>query len=126
MRTLRHELDERLLAIYAFGSRIAGQARQDSDLDLAVLLAGKADPVALWNLAQALAVTLDLDVDLIDLRDASTVMQYRVITSGERWWTRDTQADLFEAFVLNDKMALDEARAPLLADIEREGHVHGR
>jgi len=126
VRTLRHELGERLLAIYAFGSRIAGQARQDSDLDLAVLLAGKADPVALWNLAQALAVTLDLDVDLIDLRDASTVMQYRVITSGERWWTRDTQADLFEAFVLNDKMALDEARAPLLADIEREGHVHGR
>lgn len=126
VRTLRHELGERLLAIYAFGSRIAGQARQDSDLDLAVLLAGKADPVALWNLAQELAVTLDLDVDLIDLRDASTVMQYRVITSGERWWTRDTQADLFEAFVLNDKMALDEARAPLLADIEREGHVHGR
>mgnify|MGYP003583889517 CR=1 FL=1 len=45
----------RLLAIYAFGSRITGTARPDSDLDLAVLVAGYADPLALFYLAGDLA-----------------------------------------------------------------------
>ena len=35
-----------LLAIYAFGSRAQGTARPDSDLDLAVLVAGYAEPLA--------------------------------------------------------------------------------
>jgi len=126
VQTLRVELGERLLGIYAFGSQVSGQARRDSDLDLAVLLAGKTDPVELWNLAQEIATRIDREVDLVDLRDASTVLQYRVVTTGVRWWARDTQVDLFEAFVLNQKTTLDEARAPLLADIAREGHVHGR
>ncbi|WIX32413.1 nucleotidyltransferase domain-containing protein [Salinicola sp. JS01] len=126
VRTLQGALGQRLLAIYAFGSQISGQARADSDLDLAVLLSGTADSVALWTLAQDIAAMLDIDVDLVDLRKASTVMQYRVVTSGERWWSRDEQAGLFEAFVLSDKMALDEARAPLMADIQREGRIHGR
>ena len=36
-----------LLAIYAFGSRIQRTAGPDSDLDLAVLVAGYAEPMAL-------------------------------------------------------------------------------
>lgn len=44
-----------LLAIYAFGSRVQGTAGPDSDLDLAVLVAGYADPVRLWQLAGDLA-----------------------------------------------------------------------
>ncbi|KFF49665.1 DNA polymerase subunit beta [Gammaproteobacteria bacterium MFB021] len=126
VRTLQGALGQRLLAIYAFGSQVSGQARADSDLDLAVLLSGTADSVALWTLAQDIAAMLDIDVDLVDLRKASTVMQHRVVTSGERWWARDEQAGLFEAFVLSDKMALDEARAPLMADIQREGRIHDR
>ncbi|WP_292996284.1 nucleotidyltransferase domain-containing protein [Nitrosomonas sp.] len=38
-----------LLAIYAFGSRIQGTAQIDSDLDLAVLVAGYAEPLVLWT-----------------------------------------------------------------------------
>ncbi|MGM8930396.1 type VII toxin-antitoxin system MntA family adenylyltransferase antitoxin [Salinicola halophyticus] len=126
VRTLKVKLGKRLLAIYAFGSQVSDQARADSDLDLAVLLTGKADTVVLWTLAQDIASMLDIDVDLVDLRQASTVMRHRVITTGERWWSRDRQAGLFEAFVLSDKMALDEARAPLMADIRREGRIHDR
>lgn len=44
-----------LLAVYAFGSRISGHARVDSDLDLAVLVAGYADPVLLFDVAGELA-----------------------------------------------------------------------
>lgn len=64
------------MAIYAFGSQVQGTAGPQSDLDLAVLVAGYADP--------------------------------------------------FETYVLSEKTALDEARAPLMADIQRTGKIHGR
>ncbi len=115
-----------LLAIYAFGSRIQGMARPGSDLDLAVLVAGYADPLALFALAGELADVAGCPVDLLDLRAASTVMQYQIITRGERWWVRDAQAALFEAAIMSEKTELDTARSGLLADIQREGSVYGR
>jgi len=115
-----------LLAIYAFGSRVHGSARPDSDLDLAVLVAGYAEPLALWTLANDMAEIAGCPVDLLDLRAASTVMQYQIIITGERWWARDAQAALFEAAVLSEKTALDTARAGLLADIQKEGTIYGR
>lgn len=115
-----------LLALYAFGSRSQGTAGPASDLDLAVLVAGYAEPLALWALAGDLADLAGCPVDLLDLRAAATVMQYQVITTGQRWWQRDAQAALFEAAVLSDKTALDTARAGLLADIQTRGTVHGR
>lgn len=115
-----------LLAVYAFGSRVHGTAGPDSDLDLAVLVAGKVPPLQTWDLAQTLAIRFDHDVDLLDLREASTVMQYQVITSGRQLWAKDVQAGLFECMVLSEKTALDEARAELLQDIQREGKVYGR
>jgi uncharacterized protein len=115
------------LAVYAFGSRVGGEARADSDLDLAVLLPGYADPLALWSLGGDLAATLGCDIDLLDLRSASTVMQHQVLTTGQRLWARDAlAADLFECYVMSEKLDLDAARAPLLADIQREGRIHAR
>jgi uncharacterized protein len=40
-----------LLAVYLFGSHAQGIAGPDSDVDLAVLLSGQADPVLLWQLS---------------------------------------------------------------------------
>lgn len=115
-----------LLAIYAFGSQIEGTAGPESDLDLAVLLPGYAAPLELWEQAGELADLAGCPVDLLDFRAASTVMQYRILTTGERWWARDTAVDAYEAGILSDKTELDTARAPLLADIQREGRIHGR
>ena len=114
------------LAIYAFGSQVNGTAGSHSDLDMAVLVAGYAEPVALWELAAAIADKVACPVDLLDLRSASTVMQYQVITTGERIWADALQAGLFECYVLSEKTALDEARAPLMADIKATGEVYAR
>lgn len=114
-----------LLAVYGFGSRVQGTAVPESDLDLAVLVAGYADLPQLWQLSSELAGIAGCAVDLLDLRAASTVMQYQVITQGERWWARDVQAALFESAVLSEKTALDTARAGLLADIRERGTVYG-
>ena len=115
-----------LLAVYGFGSRVQGTARPDSDLDMAVLVAGYADPVQLWQWSGELADVAGCMVDLLDLRAASTVMQYQIITTGVRWWALDAQAALFESAILSQKTALDTARAGLLADIQQRGSVYGR
>ena len=114
------------MAIYAFGSRVKGDHRPDSDLDLAILVPGYADPLELWALAGDLSAAIDLDVDLLDLRRATTVMQYQVLTEGRRLWGREPGAGRFECFVMSEKLDFDRARAGLLADIRREGRVYGR
>ena len=114
------------LAIYAFGSRAQGTARADSDLDVAVLVAGYAEPLHLWAQANVLAEVLGCAVDLLDLRAASTVMQHQVLTHGRRLWACELEAGLFDSYVLSEKLALDSARAGLLADIFKEGAVYGR
>jgi uncharacterized protein len=114
------------LGIYAFGSRVQGTANAESDLDLAVLVAGYAEPLLLWELANQLADLVGCEVDLLDLRAASTVMQYQVITTGQRLWGKDLQAGVFEAYILSEKTALDSARADLLNTIKEDGAVYGR
>jgi uncharacterized protein len=125
IQTLQARLPQ-LLAVYAFGSRVQGTAGPSSDLDLAVLVAGYAEPLVLFGLAGDLSDIAGCPVDLLDLRAASTVMQYQVITTGVRWWSCDAQAALFEVAVLSEKTALDTARAGLLNDIQRRGTVYGR
>ncbi len=114
-----------LLAIHAFGSRITGLAGPSSDLDLAVLVEGYADPMVLFDLAGELADAAGCAVDLLDLRAASTVMQHQILTRGQCWWAKDVSAALFHAAVLSEKTELDAARAGLLRDIEQRGRVYG-
>ena len=109
------------MAVYGFVSRTWGAARHESDLDVAVLVAGYADPRLLWELSGTLADLADCSVDLLDSRAASTVMQHQVITTGQRWWAADARAALFEAAVLSEKTYLNEARAGLLSDIGKRG-----
>ena len=115
-----------LLAIHAFGSQVNGTAGPDSDLDLAVLVGGYTDPTQLWDITGEIADLVGCPVDLLDFRAASTVMQYRILSTGQRWWAADSRADLYEAGVLSDKTELDSARAALIADVQREGRIYGR
>lgn len=121
-----HQQIPKLLAVYAFGSRIRGDANQESDLDLAVLVEGYAEPLLLWNLANDLIDITACPVDLLDLRATSTVMQNQIITGGECWWQKDSSIGLFEAAVLSEKTELDSARAGLLSDIQTQGTIYGR
>lgn len=113
-------------AIYLFGSVASGDAGPESDVDLAVLSDRALDPVVLWDIGAEIGDALGCTVDLVDLRAASTVMQYQIVARGRRLWARDASAGLYEAFVLSEKTALDESRAGLLQDIAREGRVYGR
>jgi predicted nucleotidyltransferase len=132
-KTQAEELVERLrsrwpdlLAIYCFGSRVSGHVRSDSDLDLAVLPECRLDPVEVWEIASHIASDTGIDVDLVDLRGASTVMQHQVVTTGRRLYAKPLVAELWEAMVLSEKTRLDEARSGLVRDVLARGAVHGR
>ena len=113
------------LAIYIFGSRINGTANTESDLDVAVLVAGYANPVRLWEVASELAEIVGCDVDLLDMRAASTIMQAQVLQTGRHLWAKNVDAGLFECFALSEKLHFNEARAGLLADIQKNGRIYG-
>lgn len=115
-----------LLAVYVFGSQATGEAGPESDLDIAVLSTGPLDQVPLWQLSGELADLVGVPVDLLDLRAASTVMQYQILSTGRQIWCKDSRAALFESFILSEKTELDTARAGLMEDIQREGKVYGR
>ncbi len=119
----------RLMAVYAFGSRVCQggvHARPDSDLDLAVLVEGYADPIELFDLSVLVADVAGCPVDLLDMRAASSVIQHQILTQGQRLWAKDVRAGLFEAAMLTEKLHLDEARHGLLQDIMARGVVYGR
>lgn len=127
--TLRDRLPG-MIALYGFGSRVrdgGAQARPDSDLDLAVLVAGYADPVGLFDLAGDLSDLTGCPVDLLDLRAASSVMQEQILMTGERLWTNDPlQAGLVEAAMLSEKLHLDEKRRPMMEAALARGRIDGR
>ncbi len=101
--------------IYLFGSAARGMNRPDSDLDVAFLPAAPADCWTVFQTAQALASILRREVDLVDLRRASTVLRKEVLRTGRRLATfRALEADEFEMYTLSDYARLNEERAPVL------------
>jgi predicted nucleotidyltransferase len=116
-----------LIAIYLFGSQATGEAIATSDVDLAILVQGKIEPLRLWELAGELADLVHRPVDLVDLRAASTVMQHQIVSNGHRLWAcPGIDAGTYELFIFSEKMKLDEARAGLLDDISKDGRIYGR
>ncbi len=104
--------DDRILAVYLFGSRTDGSARPDSDVDLGVLFQSPSQLDQLVDLQMAFEQYLGKDVDLIDLGRANAFLTLDAIR-GERLYCRDPFAsDNFELYVLR--------RAADLAPFERQ------
>ena len=83
----------------------------------------------LWELSGTLAGMIGTEVDLVDVRAVSTVMQFQVLTVGERRWVRvgsATEVGVWEAVMLSEMTQLNSARAGLTADIAAAGMIYGR
>lgn len=125
LRLLQQRLPN-LLAVYLFGSQASGQATPSSDIDLAVLMPGYLDPIELWDISGDLAEVLQLDVDLLDFRAASTVMQHQILSTGMRLLATDPHINSYESGLLSDMTDLNEARQGLIDDIQQQGTVYGK
>jgi predicted nucleotidyltransferase len=124
-RSLRTALDE-LVAVYVFGSVATGRDRRDSDLDLAVLTRRPVPARTLYDLARQLEVDLDVDVDLVDLGAASTVLQKEVIEKG-RVVFRGDDAEIrdFEARTLSEYGHFRDRIEPILRSVRESGKAYG-
>lgn len=116
-----------LEAVYLYGSARTGNLRADSDLDLAIDVGGPLAAQSVHELALSLAVMLDRDVDLVDLRQASAVLRREILTTGERLFVRcPAEQDALEAAMLTEYLDFNFIRQAHVAELVAEGRVHGR
>lgn len=84
------------------------------------------DALLRWKLIQQLAVLLNRDVDLIDLSSASTVMQFQVVSTGERVFTHDlVSIEWWELKIYQLYLTLNDDRKPILEAIQQTGRIYG-
>ncbi len=104
-----------VLAIYWFGSSATGQTHPESDVDIAVLMPQRMDPLANFEAMNKLEWAFNRTVDLVDLRSASTVMNFEIIRTGKRLFciSRDDCID-YEALQMSLYFKLNEERAEIL------------
>jgi predicted nucleotidyltransferase len=115
-----------LIALYSFGSQSRGAARPDSDVDLAVLASTPIQELRRFALAQDIAMQLHRNVDLVDLRCASTVMRMQVLSTGVCLYAPDEPArQEFEMYTYADYARLNEERREVLKGIAHRGLVYG-
>jgi len=116
-------------AIYLFGSYGTENEWPDSDVDIALLLPpGHAKAIrvlAMSPLCCKLGSLLEKPVDLINLREVSTVFQKEIIAADRRIHTGNAYAaDEFEMLVLSFFQKLSQERAEILAEGLRSGRFY--
>ena len=116
-------------AIYLFGTHGTADEWPDSDVDIALLLppdeAKQGGHMALSKARVALERLLGKDVDLINLRQVSTVFQKEITMAERRIFCADAYAaDEFEMLVLSYYQKLSQERADVLAEGLRSGRFY--
>ncbi len=116
-----------LRAVYLFGSRATDYIRPDSDMDLAFLNTGEQlSTVKRFFLAQKLADILNIDVDLVDLRQASTIFRFEIVAKGKRIFCfNEAECAYFEMMVYSMYQRFQEERKEIIAEIMRKKTVYG-
>lgn len=116
-------------AVYLFGSFGTEQERPDSDVDIALLLpptaAKEVGNLALGQLHLSLTEQLGKNVDLINLRQVSSVFQKEIIMAERRIFCADEYAaDEFEMLTLSYYQKLNEERREIMAEFARTGRAY--
>lgn len=116
-------------AIYLFGSWGTEDEWPSSDIDIAMLLPPeKAKALGTMELIQVqtrLSSLLKKPVDLLNLRQVSTVFQKEVVMADRRIDTGDEYAaEEFEMLTLSFYQKLNEERAEILAEGRRSGRFY--
>ena len=96
LKALENTVPDQVSFAYLFGSQATSQARPDSDIDLAIFPEPNIPPKDIWNAAQSLASQLNCDIDLINLREANTVLRFQIVSEGKLLFDKHNQAPEFE------------------------------
>jgi uncharacterized protein len=116
-------------AVYLFGSYGTADERPESDADIALLLpageAKKAGSLVATDLQSEISGIIGRNVDLINLRQVSTVLQKEVIMAERRIFEGDLRAaEEFEMLTLSYYQKLNEERAAIIESVLAGGRFH--
>jgi len=98
--------------IILFSSLVKGNFRKDSDIDIAYLSDKEISNVERFWVSQEIADSLNRDIDLIDLKKASTVLKAQIVGTGEVIYCEDEKRkNLFFMRALKEYAFLNLQRA---------------
>ena len=110
-----------LLGIYIFGSFADDRLRPESDIDIAFLTWVKISAVDKWKIQEELTSLLEIDIDLVDLKDASVVLRAEVVENGTRIFTENEyECDNFEVTTYSMYADLNETRKDILNEYKEK------
>jgi predicted nucleotidyltransferase len=108
-------------AVYLYGSFANGVATAESDVDLAFLSEAHITNVAKWKIQEKLAAALNIDVDLVNLKDASVVLRKEIVEKGQLLYSSDRyKTESFEMTTLSMYLDLNETRKDILNDYKEK------
>ena len=116
-------------AIYLFGTYGTADEWPDSDVDIAVLLppeeARQQPQLMLTPCHYALADALGKPVDLLNVREVSTVFQKEIVAFGRPLYCADDNAVAeFEMLTLSHYQKLNEERQAILESFQETGRAY--
>ena len=123
-QTFHNQLPD-IWSIYVYGSQASNKALPESDLDVAVLGSEKISRLKLDETAQSAGISLQTQIDLVDLRSVPTDLQAQIVFKGKRTlFAECNQVEIFEDFIFSSYARLNEERRFILADIQQRGSIY--
>lgn len=130
--TLTHEEKEKIISflkskmslrlLILFGSYASGHAAADSDIDLAFIADNDIDDFALWwDISRELSLLIGHDVDLVDMKKASTVFRFEIVSNGQILF-QEGDFDAYLDLVYTLYLQLNDDRQEVLAHYEEQYH----
>lgn len=112
--------------IYLFGSFAKGEGRNDSDIDLAIYTDEIIDPYTLFIAANNLSFEVKRDVQLVHLKDISTVFAAQIVGKKDVLYCEDENLMAnYDIRAFKEYAKLNEERQIILDAIERDGRIYG-
>lgn len=114
-------------AAWLFGSAAQGRFQAGSDLDIAVDTVETLTALQRWEAGEQLARQFGRDVDLLDFRHLSTVMQAQVLSTGTLLFSVDpTETADYCAFVFSEYQNIQAWRQPMMRQLADRLSMEGR
>ncbi len=105
--------------IFIFGSAAEGYFRKDSDIDIAFYSDKKIKPYDIFIIKEKLADIVKKDIDLVNLRETSTVFKAQIVGKGKVIYFKDEKRlSDFRIRTLKEYVLLNEERKNILESIK--------
>ena len=111
-------------AIYLFGSMAIGDAKYDSDVDIAIWIDMKPTGDQAFEIKSEISLITKKDVDLIDLLRADLITKSQVISTGEILFAKSfDETAFFENYIYSRFVNFNEEIREIESDILKRGKI---